>query len=259
MPEQIKGIHVSADFFPVFGATPIIGHVFTREDDRPGGPALAVLGNGLWVRRFGGDPGVIGRTIVLTQAHQRRPGAPRCSYPPSEIFLPLQLDPNTTNQGHYLSVAARLKPGVTLSAAQAQMKVAADRFRKSNPNVMGKEESATAVPFDESMVGDAKQPLLILMGAVALVLLIACANVANLLLARATHRAREIAIRTALGAGRWRIIRQLLTESLLLALGGGAVGILIGAWGVRALLDQFGKLPRAAEFTKHDRRSIGIS
>jgi putative ABC transport system permease protein len=251
-PEQVKGIHVSAEFFRVFDAQAAIGRVFSPQEDRPGGPRLAVMSHGLWVRRFGGDPGAIGRVIVLNGEPFTVTGILRQSfrsYPPADLFLPLQADPNSTNQGHYLSAAARLKPGVTLEAARSQMKVAAERFRQANPNVMGKEESASAVPFQESMVGDVRRPLYILLGAVALVLLIACANVANLLLARATDRAREIAIRGALGAGRWRIVRQLLTESLLLAAAGGAAGCALGAWGARALVALApGNLPRAAEF-----------
>ncbi len=252
MPEQVKGIHVSAGYFPVFGAKPAIGRVFSEAEDQVGGPRLAVMSHGLWLRRFGGDPGVLGRVMVLNgEAYTVIGvlGASFRSYPPSDLFLPLQIDPNTTNQGHYLSAAARLKPGTTLAEAQAQMKVAAERFRQANPGVMNKDESATAVLFQESMVGDIKQSLLILLGAVALVLLIACANVANLLLARATGRAREIAIRSALGAGRWRLIRQLLTESVVLSMAGGIVGLLTGVWGARGQVAlRPGNLPRAAEF-----------
>jgi predicted permease len=254
VPEIVKGIHVSADFFPVFGAVADRGRVFSVEEDRPGGPRLAVMSHGLWTRRFGGDPNAIDRPVVLSGELYTVIGVLPSSfrsYPPADFYLPLQLERNSNNQGHYLSAAARLKPGVTLETANAQMKIAAERFRQKYPGVMGKEESAIAIPFQESMVGDVKQPLMILLGAVALVLLIACANVANLLLARAADRSREIAIRVALGAGRWRIVRQLLTESLLLAVIGGVVGFLIGTWGARALVALTpGRLPRSAEFAE---------
>jgi putative ABC transport system permease protein len=253
LPEIVKGIHVSADFFPVFGVNAELGRVFSADEDKPGGPRLAVISHGLWTRRFGADLGLVGRGVLLSGELYTVTGilpASFRSYPPADFYLPLQLDRNTTNQGHYLSAAARLAPGATLENAQAQMKIAAERFRDSHPGVMNKDESASAVPFQEAMVGNVKQPLMILLGAVAFVLLIACANVANLLLARAADRTREIAVRVALGAGRWRIVRQLLTESLLLALIGGAAGLLLGTWGARALLALTpGNLPRAAEFT----------
>jgi predicted permease len=167
------------------------------------------------------------------------------SEPPADIFIPLQADPNSINQGHYLMVAGRLKPGVTIASAQAAMKIAGERFRQANPKWMDKTESVGVVPFQDAMVGDVRLPLLILLGAVGFVLLIACANVANLQLARAATRQREMAIRTAIGANRWRIVRQLLTESVLLGLGGGVLGFLIGALGMRALLAIApGDLPR---------------
>ena len=250
-PEQVKAIHVSADFFPVFDATTTLGRVFGAEEDRPGGPRLAVMTHGLWVRRFGGDPSVVGRVIVLDGEPYTVTGVLRTSfrsYPSADLYLPLQADPATTNQGHFLSVAGRLKPGATLDSARAQMGVAAERFRQQYPDAIGKEESATAAPFGESMVGDVRRPLLILLAAVAMVLLIACANVANLQLAQAMGRTRELAIRGALGAVRWRIVRQLLTESFVLALAGAAVGLVVANLGVRALL-ALGPdtLPRAAE------------
>ena len=253
MPELVKGIHVSAEFFPVFGVTPELGRAFTAEEDKPNGPHVAVMSHGLWVRRFGRDPAAIGRALVLNGELYTVTGvlpASFRSYPAADLYLPLQMDPNTTNQGHYLNATGRLKPGVTVEQANAQMKVAAERFRKVYPGAIGKNESAGVEPFQQAMVGNVKQPLLILLGAVAPVLLIACANVANLLLARATDRSREIAIRAALGAGRWRIVRQLLTESLLLAVLGGAAGFVVGAWGARALVAlRPGNLPRAAEFS----------
>ena len=253
MPELVKGIHVSAEFFPVFRAAPELGRVFSVEEDKPNGPHLAVMSHGLWVRRFGRDPHAIGRSLSLNGELYTVTGvlpASFRSYPAADLYLPLQMDPNSANQGHYLNATGRLKPGVTVETASAQMKVAAERFRKMYPAAIGKDESAGVEPFQQAMVGDVKKPLFILLGAVALVLLIACANVANLLLARATDRSREIAIRTALGAGRWRIVRQLLTESLLLAVLGGLAGFVIGAWGARALVAlRPGNLPRAAEFT----------
>jgi predicted permease len=240
-PELIKGIHVSADYFRVFGAPVAFGRTFTPEEDRPGGPAVVVISNGLWRNRFGGDPGILNRTIDLGQEPYTIIGVIGPTYtgdPKSDVWLPLKPDPNSVDQGHYLRATARLKPGVTLAQAQAAMKHAANEFNRKFPNspVMGPGASFTAIPLRDSVIGDVRFGLLLLFGAVGFVLLIACANVANLLMARATIRRREIAIRSALGAGRARLMWQLLTESLLLSLAGGVLGLGLGYVGVRALL-----------------------
>ena len=240
-PELIKGIHVSADYFRVFGAPVALGRTFTPEEDRPGGPAVVVISNGLWRNRFGSDPGILNRTIDLGQEPYTIIGVIGPTYsgdPKSDIWLPLKPDPNSVDQGHYLRATARLKPGVTLVRAQAAMKHAADQFNRKFPNspVMGPGASFTAIPLRDSVIGDVRFGLLLLFGAVGFVLLIACANVASLLMARATIRRREIAIRSALGAGRSRLMWQLLTESLLLSLAGGVLGLGLGYVGVRALL-----------------------
>jgi predicted permease len=250
-PEQVKGIHISAEYFRVFGATPAIGRTFTSQEDLPGGPKVAIISYTLWKDRFAADPGLVGRSIDIGGEPSTVVGIMPAAFqsdPPADIFIPLQADPNSTNQGHYLRVAARLKPGVTLQAAKAHMKIVGERFRQANPEWMDKTESVSVVPLQDAEVGDVRPALLILLGAVGFVLLIACANVANLQLARASTRQREMAIRTAIGANRTRIVRQLLTESVVLALAGGVCGFILGAWGVRVLLDIApGNIPRISD------------
>ena len=238
-PAQVKAAHVSKDYFRVFGAGPLFGRTFTEAEDLPHGAAVAVLSYRLWQSRLGGDRQATGRNILLNQEPYTVVGVMPKGFesdPLIDVWMPLQADPNSTNQGHYLAAAARLKSGVSMEQARAAMKVLGERFRSANPKWMDPAESVAVVPMKEAMVNDVRLALLILLGAVGFVLLISCANVANLLLARAAVRQRELAIRAAIGAGRGRMIRQLLTESVLLAAIGSVLGFALGAWGVRALL-----------------------
>jgi predicted permease len=247
-PEQVKGTHVSKDYFNVFGVQPAMGRSFSDFEDAPNGPRVAILSYGFWQSRFGGDRQMVGQTIALNGEPYTVIGIMPQGFhsdPEQDVWIALQADPDSTNQGHYLAAAARLKPGVTLLAAEAEMKIVGEQFRRAYPRNMDKTESVAVVPLGERVVEDAKTPLYILMGAVVLVLLIACANVANLLLARAAGRQREMAILGAMGARRGRVLRQLLTESVLLAGFGGVLGFALGSWGVRALLTMVpGNIPR---------------
>jgi predicted permease len=250
-PEQAKASHVSKDYFRVFGVSPAIGRTFSDAEDLPHGAAAAVLSDRLWRNRLGADPQIIGRNILLNNQPYIVAGImPKGfeSNPPIDVWLPLQADPASTNQGHYLAAAARLKPDVSIEQARGAMKVLGERFRALNAKWMDPNESVAVVPMKESMVENVRLALLILLGAVGFVLLIACANVANLLLARAAVRQKELAVRAAIGASRWRMVRQLLTESVILAGAGAVLGFAIGAAGVRALLMVApGNIPRLTE------------
>jgi predicted permease len=250
-PELVQGLHVSRNYFRLFGAKPILGRTFTEQEDRPGGPRVLLVSYGLWQRRFGGDPSLLGQTISLGSAPYTLIGVLPPSfqpYPSADVWMPLQVDPNSTNQAHILMVSGRLPSGATLAEANSQMSVIGKRFVQTHPDQVGDDDKLAVTPTQQQMTGDIRPALLILLGAVGLLLLIACANVANLLLARAAGRHREIAIRAAIGAGRERIVRQLLTESLLLALTGGVLGLALGSWSVRALLTLTpGDLPRVGE------------
>lgn len=250
-PEQVKGIHISADYFKVFGISPMRGRTFTSSEDSPNGPKAALISEKLWRSHFGSDSQIVGKSITLNGDPYPVVGLIPGSFvpdPPADVWIPLQADPNSTNQGHYLAAAARLKPGVTLEQARAEMRLRGEEFRRLHPQWMDKNESVSVTPMRDSMVRNVKTALLVLLGAVAFVLLIACANVANLLLARAAGRQKELAIRTAIGASRWRVVRQLLTESVILASLGGILGFLLGAWGVRSLLLLVpGNIPRLTD------------
>jgi putative ABC transport system permease protein len=249
-PEQIQQTQASVNFFRLCGGTVLAGRTFSQEEDLPGGPNVVVLSHGFWQRRFGADRSVIGKTMILSGVPHEIIGVMNPSLKieidqPPDVYVPFQLDPNSTEQGHYFNAGARLKPGVTLAAANAQFKAAAEEFRRKFPQAMGPNASFGLEPLLEVVVRGVRTLLWVLLGAVGFVLLIACANVANLLLARATVRKREIAIRSAVGAGRGRIVRQLLTESVVLSMAGGLLGLVIGFVGIRALLSiNPGNIPR---------------
>jgi putative ABC transport system permease protein len=237
-PEQLHGIHVTEGYFRLFGAPVILGRTFTPQEDAPNGGRVVVLSYGLWQRRFGGNPNVIGGSLSLGN----EPftiigilGQDFLSDPEADIWLPFQFEPYSANQGHYFQAAGLLRPGVSLAQANAQMKLAASQYLRAYP-LADPQQSFSVEPLRDAIVGDVRKSLLVLLGAVGLVLLIACANVANLLLVRAIGRKREFAIRSALGAGRARIVRQLVTESVLLSVTGGILGLVLGFAGVRALL-----------------------
>jgi putative ABC transport system permease protein len=238
--EYVSAMPVSKEFFQVFGVRPVYGDTFRDEHDRQGGPDVVVIGHGLWTRLFSGNPSAVGAALSLGDRTYIVLGVlPRgfSSVPPADLYIPLR--PGTTGPGGGFNygVAARVKRELTVTQANAEASSAFEAFRAAHSNaVLPTEYAAAFIPYHGSIARYARPSLLLMLGAVAMLLLIACANTANLLLARAAGRGREIAVRAALGAGRGRIVRQLLTESVVLFLAGGVLGVALAYWAVPALL-----------------------
>jgi putative ABC transport system permease protein len=243
-PVRLIGNSVSADFFSMLGAQPAMGRTFHDGEDRPGKDQAVVLSHALWEQRFNSDPNIVGRWITLEGVDREIVGVMPADFrfpsPKTELWVPLHLDPRNTGDywgDSYMALIGRLRPGTTLEQARTELKtmrplvLAAYAWRMPDNSFA----DASVVSLEEAIVGDARGKLLILLGAVSLLLLIACANVANLLLARATTREKEVAVRVALGASRWRILRQLITESVLLSLLGGALGLGVAVGGLSIL------------------------
>jgi putative ABC transport system permease protein len=237
-PERLEGGAVSWNLFPMLGVSPALGRMIRADEDKPGADRVVLLSDGLWQRRFGRDPSIVGKTLMLNEVAHTVIGVmgPKFKFPErSELWVPLRANEGEQDRGmKNLFTFGRLAPGVTMEGARTALTQVAARLATEYP--ANNTWTAKLYPLrDEFIPGDIKLITLTMMGAVTFVLLIACANVANLMLARATARSREIAIRSALGAGRHRIVRQLLTESLILAVAGGALGIPLAAWGLKLI------------------------
>jgi putative ABC transport system permease protein len=267
-PERLRGIDATADIFPMLGVAPILGRGFNQEEDRPGAPAVVVLGYEVWQRHFMADPAIIGKDIPLNGQAATVVGVmPRAFKFPLQASAMDFIKPLAPRLGRELTernsislrMAARLKPGVTLERARSQVDAVALSLEQQYPD-SNKGLSMSLTPMRDDLVSRVKVALIVLLGAVGCVLLIACANVANLLLARGASRQKEFAVRTAMGASRLRIFRQLLTESLMLSIFGGGVGTLLAFWAIDVLVKYGGpaNVPRIAD-TRLDGRALGFT
>ena len=252
-PERVRRVSSSSNLFAILGARPLIGRTFALDEDEPGRPLVVVLGEGFWRRRFGADPAILGKQISINNKPHTVIGVMPASFDfpitsiRTDVWKTLEWNAQQARSrgNHWMSVVGRLKPGIDSAAATAQMMAITKRIAAIDPDEM-RDRGVTVSSINGVVVGSVRKPLFMLLGAVALVLLVACANVANLLLARASGRRREVAIRTALGAERSRLVRQFLTESVLLSLAGGALGIAVAHWGLQGLLAfASGSLPRS--------------
>jgi predicted permease len=251
-PQQVQARHVTSDYFAMFGARIVAGRTFSRSEDSPNGGNSVVLSDAFWKSRYGASPKTVGSTIQLDGKPYLVIGVVHFGFAgdtPVDLWVPFQFNLNSKDFAMFFTVAARLKPGITLAQAKAQLGLASNQFRKQFGNdALAPNQSFGVMPLSKQVIGNTGPSLYVLWAAVAFVLLIACANVANLLLARAAARKREFATRAALGAGRGQIIRQLLVESLVLSLTGGIIGLALGFTGVRLLLKSTpGNLPRVGE------------
>jgi putative ABC transport system permease protein len=262
-PEQLPGLNASADLFPLLGAQPLVGRRFSEQEAQSNDETVVIISESLWRRRFGADAKIVGSAITLDGKSRTVVGVMPASFRfPLDTPLPAEfwglLRPDRERGHNQLNVIARLKPGITMEQAQAEMNAVAGRLTAQYPN-FNTGRGIRLTGMQEDLTRNARRPLLFLLACVGCVLLIACANVANLLLARVTGRQKEIAVRTALGATRGRVIRQLLVESALLAVTGGAAGVLLATWGISLLRPLIPQVVPMTQAISLDWRVLGVA